>query len=65
MASFIFSGDPNAPGHDPQECEMFGLTFSKDISVKVEDLEVAARLRRHSHFTEVKRGRPPKADTDG
>lgn len=60
MAAFIFTGDPKAPKSDPDECILFGMTFPKDIPVKVEDQEIAARLRRHSHFTERRVGRPPK-----
>lgn len=59
MATFTFSGDPNAPGTDPATCEVFGMTFPFGEKVKVEDAEIAEKLRRHSHFTEVKIGRPP------
>lgn len=62
MAAFIFSGDPNAPKTNPDTCDLFGMIFPINEKVEVEDIEVAARLRRHSHFTEVRRGRPPKAN---
>lgn len=65
MATFTFSGDPNAPKTDPDELDIFGMIFPFGVPVKVEDAEVAARLRRHSHFTETRRGRPPRADIDG
>ncbi|WP_156795566.1 hypothetical protein [Bradyrhizobium icense] len=73
MATFVFSGDPEAKGTDPEECGMLGMTFPLNKPVCVDDERVAERLRRHSHFTEVKeeepaeakprRGRPPKSET--
>ena len=65
MATFTFSGDPQAPKTDPDECDIFGMIFPFGVPVKVEDPAVAERLRRHSHFTEAKRGRPPKERDDG
>lgn len=72
MAKFVFTGDPFAPGHDPQTCLSFGMTFKLNGEpVEAPDDEIAAKLRRHSHFTEAKetevadkprRGRPPKTE---
>ena len=64
MAVFIFSGDPKAPKTDPDTCELFGMTFPLNERVKVDDAGIAERLRRHSHFTEVKMGRPPGRKQD-
>jgi hypothetical protein len=73
VATFTFSGDPNAPKTDPDELAIFGMSFPFGAPVAVEDAEIAARLRRHSHFTEMleegaakpRRGRPPKVRSDG
>lgn len=68
MAAFIFSGDPKAPKSDPDECVLFGMTFPFGVPVRVDDAQIAERLRRHSHFTEVedkpRRGRSPKVVAD-
>ena len=64
MATFVFSGDPKAPGRDPAECGMFGMTFPFGKEVEVKDKEITKRLRRHNHFTEVggKAKDEPKAE---
>lgn len=54
MASFVFTGDPRAPGQDPKTCEMHGFRFELNGDpVEVEDEAKAEKLRRHSHFTEA------------
>lgn len=50
MPTVVFSGDPRAPGTDPAECVMFGVTFPLSEPVEAPD-EIADRLRTHSHFT--------------
>lgn len=54
MATFVFSGDPRAPGCDPATCEIFGMVFPHGKPVEVKDDATAEKLRRHSHFTEGK-----------
>ena len=54
MAKFVFTGDPRAPRQDPATCKSLGLTFSLNGDpVEAPNDEVADKLRRHSHFTEV------------
>lgn len=62
MATFVFSGDPKAPGTDPAECGMVGMVFPLNKPVEVSDEGKAEKLRRHSHFTEVT-GKAPAIDT--
>jgi hypothetical protein len=51
MAVFTFTGDPNG-GRDPQNSSIYGVSFEKGVPFSVGD-EIAAKLRRHSHFTET------------
>lgn len=63
MSTFIFTGDPNAPGTDPIQAAIAGIVFPFGEPVRVADPFLAAKLRQHSHFTEQqlpRRGRPPK-----
>lgn len=53
MPQFTFTGDPRAPGTDPLTCEIGGKTFTFLVSQEVDDVVLAEKLRRHSHFTET------------
>jgi len=64
MATFIFTGDPNAPGTDPIQATIAGIVFPFGEPVAVANPVLAAKLRQHSHFSEKvapRRGRPPKS----
>jgi hypothetical protein len=60
MAGFKYVGD--SQGHGPETVTAFGVTFPKGTTVTVEDDFVIGKLTGNSHFTEVKRGRPPASD---
>jgi hypothetical protein len=50
--SFVFTGDPNAPGQDPAWIEMHGYMFGLNGRKITVIPEIAAKLANHSHFTE-------------
>lgn len=54
MANFIFTGDPKAPGTDPDTCEMGGVVFPYREVVEVDDKnkDLIKKMRTHTHFTE-------------
>ena len=65
MTRFRYIGDPRHDGDGPEIFEMFGYTFVKGgVGVVVEG-EAARKLAANNHFEAVKRGRKPKAQTDG
>lgn len=60
MAKFTFTGDPKAPGTDPAECILGGVTFPFGEAVDVENKDLIKRLKTHSHFTEGETAPEPK-----
>lgn len=52
MATFTFTGDPNG-GQDPQHSSIYGVSFEKGVPFTVSNDDIAAKLRRHNHFTET------------
>lgn len=50
MPKVTFTGDPRAPGTDPQVLPMHGIEFPFGRAVDVAD-EIATKLSTHSHFS--------------
>lgn len=65
MAKFVFTGDPRQPGKDPKTCLSYGLTFVLNgDAVEAPNDDIAAKLRRHSHFTEETGDAPKEPERD-
>jgi hypothetical protein len=59
MPKVTFTGDPKAPGFDPEFVEMHGIIFPYGQPVEVEDA-VANKLSNHSHFSTGAGNAPPR-----
>jgi hypothetical protein len=57
MPKVTFTGDPRAPGTDPQALTMHGVAFPFGVAVEASD-EIAAKLSSHSHFAVEVAGSP-------
>lgn len=54
MAKFVFSGDPSQKRGDPTKGgKLLGIEYEVGKPFEVENEAIAAKLRRHTHFTEV------------